>query len=59
MAKLFKWKKTNFVTDVPKHSPISKYLVAKTKFANGEYFMHAAVLHQGKITHHFKSEFNL
>lgn len=42
--KSFKWKKTNFVTDVPKHSPISKYLVAKSKFSHGEYFMHAAVL---------------
>lgn len=29
--KLFKWKKTNFVTDLPKHAPIVRYLVAKSK----------------------------
>lgn len=46
--KEFKWKKTNFVTDLPKHAPIVRYLVAKSKFNNGEYFMHAAVLFDGK-----------
>mmetsp|Transcript_37788 Transcript_37788/g.27839 ORF Transcript_37788/g.27839 Transcript_37788/m.27839 type:complete len:127 (+) Transcript_37788:329-709(+) len=29
--KLFKWKKTNFVTDLPKHQPVIRYLVAKSK----------------------------
>ena len=28
--KAFKWKKTNFVTDLPKHSPGARYLVANT-----------------------------
>lgn len=28
--KRFLWKKTNFVTDLPKHSPIARYLVAHT-----------------------------
>lgn len=45
--KEFKWKKTNFVTDLPKHAPIVRYLVAKSKFPTGEFFMHAAVLHAG------------
>ena len=46
--KSFKWKKTNFITDLPKHSPIIRYLVAKTKAGKeGEFFMHAAVLLQG------------
>lgn len=29
--KPFKWKKTNFVTDLPKHTPTACYLVAKTQ----------------------------
>ena len=29
--KSFKWKKTNFVTDLPKHNPIVRYLVAKSR----------------------------
>jgi hypothetical protein len=28
--KPFKWKKTNFMTDLPKHSPAVRYLVAHT-----------------------------
>jgi len=28
--KPFKWKKTNFVTDLPKHGPAARYLVANT-----------------------------
>jgi hypothetical protein len=47
MKKSFKWKKTNFVTDLPKHAPIIRYLVAKSKAHEGEYFMHAAVFVQG------------
>ncbi len=41
----FKWKKTNFVTDLPKHSPISRYLVAKTKNSEESFFMHASILY--------------
>ena len=37
------------MTDVPKHAPVSRYLVAKSKCDDsGEFFMHAAVLVQGK-----------
>lgn len=45
----FKWKKTNFVTDLPKQAAIVRYLVAKSKFEGKLFFMHAAVL---------KSEYN-
>ena len=48
--KNYKWKKTNFVTDLPKHSPISRYLVAKAKkIGEGLYCMHASSLFQGKL----------
>lgn len=46
----FKWKKTNFVTDLPKHSPIARYLVAKTSNQiniENHYFMHCSVLYRG------------
>eukprot|EP00347_Sterkiella_histriomuscorum_P006834 403351254 len=42
--KEFKWKKINFVTDLPKHYPISRYLVAKTKNGDETYFMHSVIL---------------
>ena len=29
--KHFKWKKTNFVTDLPKYHPVARYLVANTQ----------------------------
>lgn len=47
--KTHKWKKTNFITDLPKHSPISRYLVAKAKEPNkkGIFCMHASCLYQG------------
>lgn len=45
--KEFKWKKINFVTDLPKHYPISKYLVAKAKKDKETYFMHCAIIRQG------------
>ena len=41
--KRFKWKKTNFITDLPKHGAIVRYLVAKTKSNSQEFFMHAVV----------------
>ena len=44
--KPFKWKKTNFVTDLPKHTPSARYLVAKTQNQKEKYFMHVAVLTQ-------------
>jgi len=46
--KAFKWKKTNFVTDLPKHSPISAYIVAKTKNKDESFRMHVSILYQGK-----------
>lgn len=52
------------MTDLPKHAPVSRYLVAKTKFEGGEYFMHAAVLLPGKIIFetiwgsHFRVEYH-
>lgn len=48
--KKFLWKKTNFVTDMPKHGPISRYLVAKTSNREVHYYMHVSILHHGKIT---------
>jgi len=29
--KFYKWKKANFVTDLPKHNPYIRYLVGNTK----------------------------
>ena len=46
--KAFKWKKTNFVTDLPKHSPISRYIVAKTKSKDESFRMHVSILYQGR-----------
>lgn len=47
-TKTFKWKKTNFVTDLPKHSPISRYIVAKTKNRDSNFRMHVSILYHGK-----------
>lgn len=44
----YKWKKTNFVTDLPKHTPLARYLVAQTRNKEDIYFMHVSVLRQGK-----------
>lgn len=41
----FKWKKNNFVTDLPKHSPIVRYLVAKTDKDDDHFYMHTLVLY--------------
>lgn len=46
--KKFLWKKTNFVTDMPKHGPISRYLVSKTSNRDVHYYMHVSILHHGK-----------
>ena len=45
--KKFMWKKTNFVTDLPKHSPIARYLVGKTSNKMPNLYMHVSVLFQG------------
>jgi len=49
--KSFKWKKTNFVTDLPKHNPIVRYLVAKSRNPSltdsNEFYMHTVVLYHG------------
>ena len=44
--KPFKWKKTNFVTDLPKHSPAARYLVANTSNQSIKFRMHVSVLPQ-------------
>jgi hypothetical protein len=46
--KKFLWKKTNFVTDLPKHMPIAHYIVAKTSNLKDHYYMHVSILHNGK-----------
>lgn len=43
--KKFLWKKTNFVTDLPKHMPIARYLVAKTSNLKDHFYMHVSILH--------------
>ena len=43
--KPYKWKKTNFVTDLPKHAPTARYLVAKTQNRpDSHFFMHVSIL---------------
>lgn len=44
--KPYKWKKTNFMTDLPKHSPAVRYLVAHTNNQQSKFRMHASVLPQ-------------
>jgi hypothetical protein len=46
-SKKFLWKKTNFVTDLPKHMPIARYLVAKTSNLREHFYMHVSILHNG------------
>ena len=50
--KRFLWKKTNFVTDLPKHAPVARYLVAhtSTKSLSNQplFYMHVSVLRDGK-----------
>lgn len=41
--KRYKWKKTNFVTDLPKHKPLARYLVAKTCNESLKFSMHVSV----------------
>ena len=44
--KPYKWKKTNFVTDLPKHSPACRYLVAHTSNQSDKFRMHVVFLPQ-------------
>lgn len=41
--KLFKWKKMNFTTDLPKNDPICTYLVATGKVEDECYRMHVVI----------------
>lgn len=43
IKKVFKWKKMNFTTDLPKNSPICSYLVATGKIHDECYRMHVVV----------------
>jgi hypothetical protein len=43
VKKVFKWKKMNFTTDLPKQDPICSYLVATGKVENECYRMHVVV----------------
>lgn len=45
--KKFKWKKMNFTTDLPKHSPDCTYLVATCRFGKESYRMHVVTLSSG------------
>ena len=45
LVKVFKWKKMNFTTNIPKHSPLVTYLVSSAKDDNNNMFrMHVVVL---------------
>ena len=43
LKKIFKWKKMNFTTDLPKNNPICTYLVATGKINDECYRMHVVV----------------
>ena len=43
LKKVFKWKKMNFTTDLPKQDPICSYLVATGKVESECYRMHVVV----------------
>lgn len=43
LKKVFKWKKMNFTTDLPKQDPICSYLVATGKVGEECYRMHVVV----------------
>ena len=46
--KIFKWKKMNFTTDLPKNNPLCTYLVASAKHNNEFLRMHVVALFPGK-----------
>lgn len=43
LHKMFKWKKMNFTTDLPKNNPVCSYLVATGKVEEECYRMHVVV----------------
>ena len=49
LRKVFKWKKMNFTTDLPKNDPLCSYLVATGRVGKECYRMHVVVNSQGKI----------
>ena len=46
LEKVFKWKKANFTTDLPKASPRVSYLVGKGISSDEVYMMHVVTLAQ-------------
>lgn len=56
LRKIFKWKKMNFTTDLPKQDPICSYLVATGKIENECYRMHVVVNSQEYSKEYRKSE---
>ena len=56
LKKVFKWKKMNFTTDLPKQDPICSYLVATGKVEDECYRMHVVVNSQEYSKEYRKSE---
>ena len=52
LKKVFKWKKMNFTTDLPKNDPLCSYLVATGRVGKDCFRMHVVVNSQGKIGLH-------
>lgn len=56
IRKVFKWKKMNFTTDLPKQDPICSYLVATGKVGEDFYRMHVVVNSQEYNKEYRKSD---
>ena len=56
IKKVFKWKKMNFTTDLPKQDPICSYLVATGKVEDECYRMHVVVNSQEYSKEYRKSD---
>lgn len=56
LRKVFKWKKMNFTTDLPKQDPICSYLVATGKVEDECYRMHVVANSQEYNNKYRKSE---
>jgi hypothetical protein len=56
LKKIFKWKKMNFTTDLPKQDPICSYLVATGKVDDECYRMHVVVNSKEYSKEYRKSE---
>lgn len=50
IKKVFKWKKMNFTTDLPKNDPLCSYLVATGRVGKDCFRMHVVVNSQGKFS---------